>query len=159
MSSQCTCYINPSQNIVDIHGRLKRHVIIYPPPYSIEHILQPYVQSIGKQITVVIHHASRDVHVTEPSVSRHVLQTAVRSFQSHRLRPPVYNPFALEQRFQPNLNTRCASQPTKKDCPICFEPLGTCNAFALPCAHSFHPHCIQPWVMQNNTCPVCRHPI
>ena len=29
---------------------------------------------------------------------------------------------------------------------------------SLPCAHSFHKHCISQWRAQSNLCPVCRTP-
>ena len=152
MTSEFVGYINLCQNILDIHGRLKQHVIIYPPPYSIAHILGPIFVDNGKRVSIVINHRTRDVNVSEPSISRHVLQTAVRTFQSHRLQ-------ALQVPFFPVRNRSSPDIATKKDCPICFETLTTNNAVALACAHSFHPQCIRPWVMENNSCPVCRHPV
>ncbi|XP_002978203.2 RING-H2 finger protein ATL32 [Selaginella moellendorffii] len=47
--------------------------------------------------------------------------------------------------------------PPKK-CPICLEEFHTGNALrVLPwCTHSFHVECIDHWLRQNATCPVCR---
>ncbi len=47
------------------------------------------------------------------------------------------------------------------DCRICLEPLRTGDIVAipkdLPCNHfDFHSHCIVPWLLRNNSCPVCR---
>ncbi|KAG8736199.1 hypothetical protein FRC10_009574 [Ceratobasidium sp. 414] len=37
------------------------------------------------------------------------------------------------------------------------EPPQPQEALTLPCKHSFHVECIEPWVKVKGTCPVCRH--
>ena len=46
-------------------------------------------------------------------------------------------------------------QPT---CPVCVSEieLGE-SAMFMPCGHIFHPECLKPWLIDHNTCPVCRH--
>jgi hypothetical protein len=43
-------------------------------------------------------------------------------------------------------------------CPICLEddPL---DRTLYDCGHRFHSECVFKWLDENNSCPVCRHPI
>ena len=189
MSSECTCYIAPTQDILQLHGLLKQHVTIYSPPYSIYDILSPHLASNGRQVKIVITHKSRDVQIVEQSITHHVLQTTIRAFQTHRLAPSHRSPhlaaslntldlaqaslgeethrLALSRRsphLAASLNTLDLAQAspgeeTQRECPICFDKICENDGSALPCMHSFHTRCIRPWVLENNSCPVCRHPM
>lgn len=39
-------------------------------------------------------------------------------------------------------------------CGICLESLT--NQHILPCNHSFHDLCVEPWLAKKGTCPICR---
>ena len=157
MSSECTFVIDSSQDILELHGILKRHAIMFSPPYPITRLMSPYMANSGRQIKVVIHHASRDVQIIEESISRHVLSTTIRAFQTHRLSAPV-NLSRMRPLRQQTRTTRQGAA-TQQDCPICFDKIHENDSSALPCMHVFHHRCIEPWLYQNNTCPVCRHPV
>ena len=47
--------------------------------------------------------------------------------------------------------------PTKKmnECPICLVSAPVIN-YKTPCGHEFHSPCLGRWLLQANTCPVCR---
>jgi hypothetical protein len=57
--------------------------------------------------------------------------------------------------------------PIRKDselkCVICMGELKEEPAYALSCAHVFHASCLNRWLPQNNTCPICKrrnsHPL
>jgi len=46
---------------------------------------------------------------------------------------------------------------TLEECPVCFEAMGgACPVRRLACGHGFHYSCIQRWLQQNATCPLCK---
>ncbi|XP_039111192.1 E3 ubiquitin-protein ligase RNF6 isoform X1 [Hyaena hyaena] len=64
-----------------------------------------------------------------------------------------------------NLSTRnyehnsIDSEPGKI-CSVCISDYVTGNKLRqLPCMHEFHIHCIDRWLSENCTCPICRQPV
>ncbi|XP_005990607.1 E3 ubiquitin-protein ligase RNF6 isoform X2 [Latimeria chalumnae] len=44
-----------------------------------------------------------------------------------------------------------------KTCSVCINEYAAGNKLKrLPCAHEFHIHCIDRWLSENSTCPICR---
>ncbi|KAK7508519.1 hypothetical protein BaRGS_00000085 [Batillaria attramentaria] len=42
-------------------------------------------------------------------------------------------------------------------CPVCLDEFHNAEKVALcPCRHSFHVKCLQQWLDQHNTCPMCK---
>ena len=41
------------------------------------------------------------------------------------------------------------------DCPICLEPIST-DKKILKCNHTFHKDCVNRWLLNHDTCPMCR---
>ncbi|KAM5556454.1 E3 ubiquitin-protein ligase SDIR1 [Rosa sericea] len=43
-------------------------------------------------------------------------------------------------------------------CSVCLEQVNTGELIrSLPCLHQFHATCIDPWLRQQGTCPVCKY--
>ncbi|NXN61016.1 RNF6 ligase, partial [Rynchops niger] len=64
-----------------------------------------------------------------------------------------------------NLSTRSygdthAENEMSKTCSVCINEYVTGNKLRqLPCMHEFHIHCIDRWLSENSTCPICRQPV
>ncbi|XP_043190555.1 RING finger protein 150-like isoform X2 [Amphibalanus amphitrite] len=42
-------------------------------------------------------------------------------------------------------------------CAVCLEPYRVSDHLrALPCSHEFHKQCVDPWLLKNRTCPMCK---
>ncbi|KAL1557459.1 E3 ubiquitin-protein ligase-like protein [Salvia divinorum] len=51
------------------------------------------------------------------------------------------------------------SEGSLSGCAICLEAYVACERRATisSCGHRFHAHCIEAWLRENNSCPLCRH--
>ncbi|NXP78629.1 RNF6 ligase, partial [Ramphastos sulfuratus] len=64
-----------------------------------------------------------------------------------------------------NLSTRNygdihAENEISKTCSVCINEYVAGNKLRqLPCMHEFHIHCIDRWLSENSTCPICRQPV
>nr|XP_014436968.1 E3 ubiquitin-protein ligase RNF6 isoform X2 [Pelodiscus sinensis] len=64
-----------------------------------------------------------------------------------------------------NLNTRNygdnnTESEISKTCSVCINEYVIGNKLRqLPCMHEFHIHCIDRWLSENSTCPICRQPV
>ena len=45
------------------------------------------------------------------------------------------------------------------DCPICMEDAGDKSVYNLSCGHLFHHGCLNEWLLNNDTCPMCREKV
>jgi len=45
------------------------------------------------------------------------------------------------------------------DCAICMEDVGNKGVYNLSCGHLFHNGCLDQWLLNNNTCPMCREQV
>jgi len=53
----------------------------------------------------------------------------------------------------PTLGQPCENE----DCGVCHEAtMGFQDGVRLPCQHTFHRSCVEVWLTQSPTCPMCR---
>jgi hypothetical protein len=52
--------------------------------------------------------------------------------------------------------TLCDTGKKMGDCPICYEEVTKGTSTTTRCKHVFHQTCLQRWMEENNTCPMCR---
>ncbi|XP_076027435.1 E3 ubiquitin-protein ligase RNF6 isoform X2 [Genypterus blacodes] len=75
------------------------------------------------------------------------------------------HPRGLTKEQIDNLATRTYGQASLEGeagraCSVCINEYAQGNKLRrLPCSHEFHIHCIDRWLSENNTCPICRQPI
>ncbi|KAE9551023.1 hypothetical protein FO519_005757 [Halicephalobus sp. NKZ332] len=63
--------------------------------------------------------------------------------------------------------TRIPTKPVKAgdkeldaDCPVCIDPYRAGDIVRmLPCRHVFHKTCVDPWLLEHRTCPMCKSDI
>ncbi|KAK2901702.1 RING finger protein 215 isoform X2 [Channa argus] len=53
------------------------------------------------------------------------------------------------------------SQPMETDnCAVCLEPFNNNQCLrVLPCLHEYHRDCVDPWLLVQHTCPLCKRSI
>ncbi|XP_013857692.1 E3 ubiquitin-protein ligase RNF6 [Austrofundulus limnaeus] len=75
------------------------------------------------------------------------------------------HPRGLTKEQIDNLATRTYGQASLEGemgraCSVCINEYAQGNKLRrLPCSHEFHIHCIDRWLSENNTCPICRQPV
>jgi len=84
-----------------------------------------------------------------PSPLERTNTTRISDFTANLNSPYVVRNFAVN---------RNVVVPPPVHCSICFENISESSKKALNCEHTFHTTCINTWLLENNTCPLCRAP-
>ncbi|KAJ8945890.1 hypothetical protein NQ318_002731 [Aromia moschata] len=71
-----------------------------------------------------------------------------------------YSDFDFDEPSSPKSSPEIVECPPRKKrnadrCAICLGSLKS-SLKPLKCSHIFHEHCITAWLLENNTCPICR---
>ncbi|KAK6270734.1 hypothetical protein POUND7_007832 [Theobroma cacao] len=67
--------------------------------------------------------------------------------------------YSLWQKKHDTSNPVCGMKGSEDEltCSICLEQVSVGDLIrSLPCLHQFHASCIDPWLRQQGTCPVCK---
>lgn len=99
-------------------------------------------------------------HAPAGAVVRDVLEifrtpTWVR-FMMRYISPRLKSSSPADQSVLEQLQEGSAAQSEAQECAICLSESPGDGLVALPCAHSFHYPCIEAWLQNQSTCPVCR---
>ncbi|XDB67010.1 hypothetical protein ABFV05_020626 [Capra hircus] len=72
-----------------------------------------------------------------------------------------YEPTGLTKAQIENLALRSFGENEAfKACSICITEYTAGNTLCiLPCSHEYHDHCIDHWLAEHTTCPICRGPV
>ncbi|KAG7280952.1 hypothetical protein CRUP_022963 [Coryphaenoides rupestris] len=62
---------------------------------------------------------------------------------------------------QPKSWCDSSSQPMEtENCAVCLEPFNNNQCLrVLPCRHEYHRDCVDPWLILQHTCPLCKRSI
>lgn len=79
------------------------------------------------------------------------------SIRSRYVYEPRIGNNILINRNNETINSRIDSDESY-NCTICMEEITNSDIKRLNCNHKFHQNCINEWLLENNTCPICRAP-
>jgi hypothetical protein len=91
------------------------------------------------------------LNITEPSM----FMATARTYRIHPLTQLNEQSHGLTPQ-QITASTRM-EQRTEGECPICYDDYSGNDLRAInKCNHAFHIECIDRWLVNNHTCPICR---
>jgi len=63
----------------------------------------------------------------------------------------------IEPVMRSELNSNIWERDYSENCTICLEEITFQNKYkTLPCFHNFHANCIDSWLNQAPSCPICK---
>ncbi|KAB1217847.1 E3 ubiquitin-protein ligase SDIR1 [Morella rubra] len=65
---------------------------------------------------------------------------------------------SAEKQDNANVSGSTKASEDELTCSVCLEQVNAGDLIrSLPCLHQFHANCIDPWLRQQGTCPVCKY--
>lgn len=68
----------------------------------------------------------------------------------------------VKNKQKPKTNSKLPNSPKVElgiDCSICMEDVGNKGVYNLSCGHLFHSGCLNEWLLNKDTCPMCREKV
>ncbi|KAG2258315.1 hypothetical protein Bca4012_021567 [Brassica carinata] len=79
------------------------------------------------------------------------------SATTHHRGPPPAAKSSIDALPTVKITQKHLKSSSDSHCPVCKEEFELkSEAKQMPCKHVYHSECIVPWLVQHNTCPVCR---
>jgi E3 ubiquitin-protein ligase RNF115/126 len=150
----------------DIHGRQGTSTEHGRRPTSVPTLIfgsNPPPRADSGNVNVVFS-GGRRLGIDRPNFSRFLVGSSLEALfeqlllQSNRQGPAPAPQSAIDSMPVVKINRRHLNDDAQ--CPVCKEKFETgAEAREMPCKHLYHTDCIIPWLVQHNSCPVCRHPL
>lgn len=117
--------------------------------------MHPFAQILGMLFPGNMHGPNGDYVMNREDLDRIITQMMEQNPQGNA--PPPATDAAISALPKKMVSKDMLDDTGKAECTICMEnaDLGS-EVTLLPCTHWFHPDCIKPWLLQNQTCPHCR---
>ncbi|KAF0919687.1 hypothetical protein E2562_030938 [Oryza meyeriana var. granulata] len=120
--------------------------------------------SSGSEEADILLRRGRRIGADRPNFSRFLVGPSLEALfeqlllHNNRQGPPPAPQSAIDSMPVVKINLRHLRDDPH--CPVCTDKfeVGT-EAREMPCKHLYHADCIIPWLVQHNSCPVCRHPL
>ena len=154
---------NAQSRLIDFTDLRKEE---YMPQYSFPitanngYFTGEYVSPLPNRVNTTNMHSRYVVNYYNSDRVSNLLRRQNRIITSPYVSPYRYNPYSSENRQETRDFSEGKSQDSEIDnkCAICWEPVWR-NGKILLCDHKFHRNCINTWLNQNNTCPLCRREV
>ena len=119
-----------------------------------------YVRPSTNRVSITNMHSRYVVNYYEPDRVSSLLRRENRILTPSYVSPYRYNPNSSENRRETRDFPESENHDNEIDnkCSICWEPVLR-NSKTLLCDHKFHRNCINTWLNQNTTCPLCRREV
>jgi hypothetical protein len=158
MSTEWSGTIHLNTDMSHLNSTIREHIIVYPPPWSFDTLLQKFITHSGRKIKIIIYHNSRNFSIVESSISHHVLQTTVEAFQNHRLSNSVSNPMYMNHPSLSSSSSATSSRrrrinTTKGNTTRAYDTVGDAVFFESTPISSISSS--SPTVSSNHTCTIC----